>query len=194
MRDTINYARMARKIFKRFLPDPHRMREHRHLRRFGPWLRDPNIWHINRASLSGGLAAGLFVAMLPLPAHMLIAAAVAILLRVNLPISVASVWVSNPLTMAPLFFFQYKLGAWIMREGVRGDVAFVNPQAHFEPTLAWLTSEFSKIWAPLLLGSLIAAVVAAMLGYFGMQWLWRLHVVREWEKRRVARGVNSDRA
>ena len=192
MRNTINYAFMARKIFKRFLPDPHRMREHKYLRRFGPRLRDPNIWHINRASVAGGLAAGLFVAILPLPAHMLIAAAAAILLRVNLPIAVASVWVSNPLTMAPQFFFQYKLGAWILHEGVRGDVAFVNPQAHFEPTLSWLTTEFAKIWAPLLLGSLIVAVVAAAIGYFGIQWLWRLHVVRAWEKRRVARRTNSN--
>lgn len=163
------------------------MREHKYLRPFGARLRDPNIWHVNRASVAGGLAAGLFVAMLPLPAHMLIAAAAAILLRVNLPLAVASVWVSNPLTMAPQFFFQYKLGAWILHESVRRDVSFVDTQVRFEPTITWLATEFNKIWAPLVLGSLIVAVIAAALAYFGMHGLWRLHVVREWEKRRLAR-------
>jgi uncharacterized protein (DUF2062 family) len=185
---------MARKIFKRFLPDPHRMREHKFLRRLGPWLRDPNIWHINRTSVAGGLAAGLFLAMLPIPVHMLFAAVTTIFLRVNLPIAVAAVWISNPLTMAPLFFYQYKLGAWILHEGVRRDVAFANPQAQFEPTLSWLATEFSKIWAPFLLGSLIFAVIAAVIGYLSVHWLWRLHVVRAWERRRAARGVNSKRA
>ena len=47
---------------------------------------------------------------------MLLAALIAIWLKVNLPLSVALVWVSNPITMGPMFYFAYKLGALLMGE------------------------------------------------------------------------------
>ena len=68
-----------RSFFKRFLPEPHRVRNHKHLRHFGDLLHDPGIWHLNRRSASGGIAVGLFCAFIPLPIHMIVAAAVAIL-------------------------------------------------------------------------------------------------------------------
>lgn len=184
---------MARKLIKRLLPDLHRIRDHRHIRLFGPRLRDPNLWHINRRSVSGAVAIGFFLSVMPVPGHMLFAAAAAILLRVNLPLSVAAVWITNPLILPPIFFFSYKLGALILHERVRSDVAFAAADKPFEPTIAWVLQELGKIWEPFLLGTLIVGAAAAAIGYFGMHLLWRWHVVSAWEKRRASRAARSGR-
>ncbi len=105
---------MPRSSLRRYLPDPQKLREHRALKPLGKWLQNPEIWHFHRRSVAGAAFIGLFVSFLPVPMHMLIAAAIAIALRCNLPLSVGLVWVNNPLTMGPLFFFAYKLGAWLL--------------------------------------------------------------------------------
>ena len=58
---------------------------------------------------------GLFVAYLPFPGHMLIAGLSALALRVNIPVAVASVWVSNPATMVPMFYAAYEVGRRLLR-------------------------------------------------------------------------------
>ena len=95
---------MTKKFIQRFLPDPTWIKNHQSLRFLGDWLHDPNIWHLNRRSASMAVFIGLFIAFVPLPSQMLMAAVLAVLLRVNLPLSVLLVWVSNPITMPPLFY------------------------------------------------------------------------------------------
>lgn len=167
---------MPKKFLKRYLPDPHKVREHPHLSRFGARLHDPHLWHLSRRSVPGAVSIGLFVAFLPLPFHMILAAALAIAARVNLPISVALVWVSNPLTIPPIFYVTYKLGAWLLDEPAR--------RITIEPTFTWLITEFKAVWQPVLLGCLIYGLAAAILGNLLVRCLWRLHVVRSWRARR----------
>ena len=95
---------MAKKTIQRFLPDPNKIRHHKSLKIFGRLLQDANLWHLNRRSARGAFAVGLFFAFIPVPFQMVLAAAGAILFRVNLPISVALVWLTNPLTMPPIFY------------------------------------------------------------------------------------------
>ena len=66
---------MAKKLIRRFLPDAHKIRDHKHLRVFGTLLHDPNIWHLNRHSVAGAFAVGLFMAFVPMPLQMIPAAA-----------------------------------------------------------------------------------------------------------------------
>ena len=97
----------------------------------------------------------------------------------NLPIAVALVWITNPLTMPPVYYFTYHLGAWIL-----------NTPAHeigFEISWDWISTEFARVWRPFLLGSLLTSIVCATVGYFGMQRLWRWRVIREWEERKKKR-------
>ena len=101
---------MPKHLFKRYAPDPQAVREHKHLRVFAAFLHDPNLFHLNRRSVSGAFAAGLFWAMIPIPVQMLAAALTAITVRINLPISVALVWVTNPFTMPAVFYFNYLVG------------------------------------------------------------------------------------
>lgn len=170
---------MPKRLLKRLLPDHHKVREHKYLRFFGTLLHDPNLWHVNRRSVAGAFSVGLFVAFLPVPFHMIIAAAIAIPARVNLPIAVSLVWVSNPLTMPPVIYFSYKLGAWILRMPAH-DI-------NFEPTLEWLTTQLASIWQPFLLGCLIMSAVFAVLGNLTIRGLWRLQVVRHLEARKRRR-------
>lgn len=158
-----------KKLLKRIMPDPRTILEHRHMSVFGKRIHDANLWHLNRRSASGAVAVGFFVAYMPPLAHMLVAAALAIALRVNLPLAVAAVWANNPLTLAPISYSAYAVGSWVMGVRPKGfDLHFwIDPHN-------WL-----GVLTPFLIGSLVCGVAFAALGYFGVQALWRWNLRRE---------------
>ena len=168
-----------RTILKRYLPERHTFQDHRNLRFFGRLLHDPDIWHITRRSTAGGVAVGLFCAFIPVPIQMVIAAGVAILLRVNLALAVIFAWLSNPITIAPMFIFAYKIGTWLLNVPTQ--------QVMFDFSLQWFTDTFIFIWKPLLLGCFILGSLSAATGYIAFNLLWRLALVRKWEARRDRR-------
>ena len=170
---------MPRHLFKRYAPDHETVRNHKYLRVFGRLLHDPNLWHLNRRSVSGAFAIGLFWAFIPIPFQMVAAAAVAIPARVNLPLSVGLVWVSNPLTMPPLFYFTYRVGLWLLREPL--------PEGEFVFNVETFGSELGHIWEPLYLGSLFCGLVLGVLGYFIIHGLWRWHLFGYIRRRRLRR-------
>ncbi|MCP5142275.1 MAG: DUF2062 domain-containing protein [Gammaproteobacteria bacterium] len=172
---------MPKKLIQRYMPDPKKIREHKHLQVFGSLLHNPNLWHMNRRSVAGAFAVGMFMAAIPVPFQMLLAAAGAIAFRVNLPISVGLVWITNPLTMIPMFYFAYLVGAFVM-----GTPPTIS-QDELQLSWAWLMAELEHIGAPFLLGSLILGIGGAMVSYFGIHLCWRLNVARQWRERKQAR-------
>ncbi|MGC9403435.1 DUF2062 domain-containing protein [Vibrio genomosp. F10] len=168
---------MPRKFIKRFMPDHSVIKRQKALKIFGSVLYNPNLWCLNRRSAAGAFAVGLFMAFVPLPSQMLLAAGLAISCGVNLPLSVALVWISNPITMPVLFYCAYKVGALVMNVPTE---AF-----HFELSWAFLMHQMNTMGPPFLLGCLICGVIAAMIGYFGIRGLWRYSVVRSWQQRRL---------
>ncbi|MDY7561329.1 DUF2062 domain-containing protein [Pseudomonas sp. 10B1] len=171
---------MPRRLIKRFLPDPTRIREHKSLRFFGRFLHDPNLWHLNRHSVSRAVGLGFFAALMPIPFQMLLAAALAIVVRGNLPIGVSLVWLTNPITMPPVFYCTYKIGSWLMQ----------LPPRHFpdELTWNWISGQLSTLWQPFLLGSVVAGLVLGALGFGLTQMYWRWWVGRRWRQRKEKRG------
>ena len=170
---------MPKRLIKRWLPDQDKLKEHKHLRLFGKLLLDANLWHLNRRSAAGAFAVGLFMAWIPLPCQMLLAAGGAILFRVNLPLSVALVWLSNPFTMPPLFYGAYLVGCQLLGHPTQHiDIQF---------TWEWLVSVFETLAPPLLLGSLVLALLSALMGYAFIRTFWRINTVRQWQKRKEAR-------
>ncbi len=170
---------MPRRTLKQFTPSPAKLREIKSLQVLGEWIYEPNLWHLNRYSASMAFFVGLFVAFMPLPGQMIIAALMAVGLRCNLPISVGLVWITNPVTMPAIFYLAYRVGCMLL--GV--------PAIAFEIELSWewLTHSLTTIWQPFLLGCVVCGTLVGSLGYFVISMLWRWQVGRRWHRRRLRR-------
>lgn len=165
-----------RGFFKRVLPEHHKFQQHHQLGILGDILHDPNIFHLNRHSAAGGVAIGLFLAFMPVPGQTILAALLAIYFRVNLPLAVVFVFVSNPLTIPPLFYFAYRSGAMMLQE--------TPINLEFEFSADWLNQVIFEIWDALLLGCFTLGGLTALTGYMVMRMLWRLAIIRKWEERK----------
>ena len=181
---------MPRRLFKRYMPDPDQIRDHKSLRFLGTLMHDPNLWHLNRHSVARAMAVGLFAAFIPLPLQMLIAASLAIPLRGNLPISVGLVWLTNPITMPPVFYCTYMLGSWALQIPAGEITTVVWPRiSHFfeEPSWELIQVLWHPILKPFLLGSVMAGLIAGALGYAVTMFYWRWWVRSSWKKRQQKR-------
>ena len=175
---------MAKKLVRKFLPHPDVITHNRWIKMLGPRLQDPSLWHINRRSCSLAVALGVFCAFIPVPFQMVIAAIGAIWLRVNILIAVPVVWISNPITMPPMFYFCYLVGVEILDIPPRGF--------DFELSFDWLLNGLAAIWEPFLLGCLVVGTVAAVSSYLLMRILWHLHILSH-IRERAARLHNRQR-
>ncbi len=177
---------MPRKFLKRYLPTAAEVRANRSLQFFGALLHDPNLWHLNRRSISVAAAVGGFCAYIPFPVQMPCAAILSLVLRCNMPLALSVVWITNPFTIAPMFFFSYHVGAWLLD--------WPALEESMEISLRWFAGQINHIWQPLLLGSLLCGILLSALLYVAVRVLWRLHVMRRWRKRRarqLTRGVTQ---
>lgn len=161
---------MPKHLLRRYLPDPEKILRIKGLGFLGHRLRDPSLWHLNRRSAAGAMFWGLWCAFLPMPFQSLPAAAAAILFRVNLPLCIVLVWLSNPLTLFPLLIATYVVGCLLLGMPLSTEV---------DVSQAWFLNHAE----PLLLGTLVTGFALACLGYIGMRLFWRWHVVRAWERR-----------
>jgi len=172
---------MPKKTIKRFMPDHQTIKDNKHLKIFGNLLHNANLWHLNRHSIAKAFAVGLFFAFIPVPFQMVLAAGAAIIFHANLPLSIALVWLTNPLTMPAIFYFCYIVGTWIL--GVP------EQDFSFQASWQWVVDSLSTIGPAFLLGCGVLAVIFSILGYVGIQGLWRYSVIKEWNKRKLR---NSD--
>ena len=165
---------MQLETIKKYLPSRREIRGNKYLKFLGDHLHDPNLWHFNRRSVARATATGLFCAFLPMPFEMVPAAVGAILWRANLPLAIAWVWISNPLTWLPLYGPPYLLGAWLLN---RPSVP-LN-----ELTVEIFGQQVAALW----LGCLLVGVAAATTGYFLVNAIWRTKVISSWQRRREER-------
>lgn len=170
---------MAKKFIQRFLPDQDYIKAHPSLRILGNWVHDANLWHLNRHSVSSAFFIGLFWCFIPVPSQMIMAGLSAMLLRANLPLSVALVWITNPLTMAPVFYFAYRVGVAITGSNYQGFA--------FELSWTWFSQGLADTWQPFLIGSVACGLFFGLLGSTTVRYLWRWHAVRRWHQRRLQR-------
>ncbi len=189
--------------FKSRLPDAAKLRHTLHEQLGGSgeeekgirlWIRNtfaqPMVWHLNRRSVAGGVAVGLFVSWVPVPLQMLLAAVLAAVLRVHVPVSVVMVWFTNPLTFAPLLYAAWRSGSMIL-----GKPVFAEPLSFSTYSIL---DKAGQAWPTLLAGMLFCAALSAVIGFTVTMLVWRIHAIRRWKLRRSRRAaeraaiVNSD--
>ena len=174
---------MPRRFFRKFSFKRDEVHGRWFMAPFRHLLHESRLWSIRRRTVVPAFSLGLFVAFFPLPGHFAWAAVLAILLRVNLPVAAVTTLVSNPLTMAPMYYGCYQVGRWILDR---------PPQPFaFEMSMAWLGDQFLTIWQPMLLGCLLVGSWVALIGYIGLDVLWRASIADYLEKRRRKKAAEA---
>ncbi len=159
---------MPRRFFRKFAVKRHHVGDSWVLAPFQHLLHDSRLWGIRRRTVAPAFALGLFVAYMPFPGHILMAAFFALALRINIPVAIVTSFVSNPLTMVPMYSFAYLLGRTILgTEAVDFD---------FEFSLEWVTHTFVQIWQPMMVGCVLLGIASALVGFVVVDLLWRSSV------------------
>ncbi len=170
---------MFKKLIKKYLPDPATLRQHPSMQRFDRFLHDPYLWHLNRRSVRNAFAMGLFAALMPMPGQTVLATILAIWARGNIPVAIALCWLTNPLTMAPIFYICFNIGSIVLQRPPL-DVEF---QANAD----WILSSMEAIGLPFLVGSLIFAAAVSTSAYYLINWIWIASVRRSRKHQLAAR-------
>lgn len=176
---------MPRKHFRKYLSSHQSITGNRFVAWFGPWLQHHNLWHLNRPSVAGGVAVGLFSGLVPGPLQILTGVILSILFRVNLPVAALMTLYTNPLTIVPLYYLAYRYGALV----TMSDTQQHTPAAFNTEGLAWadwlpaLLDWMIAMGKPLAVGLPLLAITLAALGYLLVDNAWKIYVRLAWERR-----------
>lgn len=166
-----------KKHFKKFTPDRAALEKHKLLKPIAHWLTNPKIWHFNRRSIATGIAIGLFFGALPIAGQMLLAAVMAVAMRVNMPAAIVATWITNPVTMPFVYTANYYFGAWLLdRHPV--DLHRVDW------SLEGMLQLGGEILVPLFFGSIVIGVLLSAVSFFGIRIWWRVHIILSHRARR----------
>ncbi len=168
---------MPRRFFRKISLKRHHFAERWYLQPFAHLLHDQRLWGVRRRTIVPGFALGLFIAFMPVPGHVLIAVLAGLMLRVNIPVAALATFVSNPVTIGPMFYLAYRVG--------RALLGLPERPFSVELSLDWLTNSFATIWQPLMLGSMLLGAILALLGFVTLDLIWRASIADYLEKRRA---------
>lgn len=168
------------RLIHRYMPTRERLLATRMLRPFAHRLAHPALWHLNRWSVSRGVALGFFFGLLLPFGQTLVAALVALNIRANVLVTAAATFITNPITNAPIFYAAYRTGLVILPAAPNLSEGQDNAALY---AALWAVD----VSAPTAVGLALFAAVGGTLGYFGAQLGWRLWIGRRWRERRTAR-------
>ena len=165
---------------KSITPDRHTLENPWCLRHFTAVMLDRRCWTFNRSNVTRAFALGLFIAFIPptpLPVHLTACALLGVYFRLNLPVLVATVFISNPFTWVPQVAGSLWVGAKLLGMDL---MPFLHAISH-----RTLWADMAVLWPPLLLGALVLGLIAAGAGYVLAQAVWRAHVIFQLRRRRA---------
>lgn len=175
---------MLKQFFQTWLPSPQKVANMKFMRIFGRSTLNPVLWYVNRKSITRAVFIGTFFGFLPIPFHSILIVAAVLLLEVNLPLALALAWLSNPLTLVPILYVGFWIGAKIfkvqmidkdMMLGVLHQISnWIKSFGHAHVDLS-----LAKI---LISGLIIEALFFAVLFYAMTEISWRLSVYYQWNK------------
>ena len=155
---------------KRYLPKRERIKNIPALQFLGNRILEPNLWHFNRHSLSFAFLIGGIGCFLPIPFQTLPCVLLSIWIRCNVPVTVAVLWISNPITIGPMMFFAYLVGNRLL-----GSEQQPTPM---DPTFEWFMGQLAGIWQPLILGSLVCGLITGIIGFLTIRIYYRWRIAR----------------
>jgi uncharacterized protein (DUF2062 family) len=159
------------------LPSPERLAALPGLGWLAPLAARRELWRFDRRRVAAGLAIGAFFSIMLPVGQALAAVAVAFAARANLPAAALGTFVSNPLTVAPLYAAAYATGAAVL------GLPLELPE-----------KDLAAVGKPLLVGAALIALALAAAAWLAVEALWRLAALRRaarWSSIRNAKGETS---
>ncbi len=177
---------------KAWLPKAETVQNNRWLRWMGPVLNHPRLWHFSRKGIALGLALGIFFGLLIPVAQIPFAATVAVILRANVPMAVASTLVTNPITFGPVYYGAYRLGRAILGEPKPADEQAAAELANLQELPAsnqgtanrWRQGleQLTTVGKPLMVGLAVVATASGLAMYCLVSIIWILKT--RWTRRK----------
>ena len=169
--------RRIRRVKKWMRRLPRRSNVHRYpvLKWFsGTARRHSYLWSFRTREMRSAIFFGMIIALMPLVGiQMLIVFFMAVWLRSNLPLIVAIQWISNPLTMGPIYYADYKIGMAMME--LFGIAPEPNPI--LQPDYDWSHFQWANLadlldtFPPMMLGGLAFGIFLGFFGASSYKWL-----------------------
>jgi len=129
----------------------------------------PEYLSTNRKMISRGVLIGLFIAFIPMPMQMAAVLLFMPFVRFNVPIALAMCWLSNPITMPPMYYMEYLTGSFLL--GIQPEPV--------EMTLEWFKNNLDKIFIPLYFGTAVYSIFGSITAYFAVNYFWHESVHKE---------------
>ena len=172
---------MLRRRLQKIVPAPQSLQQRWFLRPFGQRLADPQLWSLHRRGVTYAFGVGLAICFLPLPVHLPLAATVALLWRLNIPVACGTTFLVNPFTVWPVYYLAYRVGAALLQ----------SPRQHFHFHLswAWLRHGLTPMWAPFIIGCVVCGVLCGVAGWAALELLWRWSVRSRYRSRHAAQSA-----
>jgi uncharacterized protein (DUF2062 family) len=134
----------------------------------------PEFLSANRKMISRGVLLGLLIAFIPMPMQMAAVLLFMPFFRFNVPIALAMCWITNPFTMAPMYFTEYHFGAFLLGMETK----------EVELSVAWFSENMDAIFVPLYTGAVIFSLFFGFLGYWAVNHFWKTSVHEDKQKHR----------
>ncbi len=120
-----------------------------------PFLHRPELWRTGGGCLARGLAIGGICTWIPIPFQMILAGMACYVFRANVIGAFALVWISNPLTYAPMGVIAYSVGSLLVGDSILSASTDANE------TL-WFTKLF--------LGCVVMGCMTSVIGWSVGRW------------------------
>lgn len=134
------------------------------LNQYFPRFKDKVYWTSDRMALARAGFIGCFFMMLPVPFQMVLGSITAYFFRANIPLATALAWVTNPLTMGPIWYGGYRFGTWLLNSPSKEALVAHNQSIEIASS-QWFSEVFPHIWFPFFLGNILIGLMLGSLLY-----------------------------
>lgn len=141
------------------------------------WLRSLLMLDDTEHSIALGTAIGIFLGMTPTVglqtiAVMLLSVTIRPLFRFNVMAALIAIYISNPITVVPIYYGLYKVGTWFVGGSVtREQFAATLEYSGFSEWWNTVVDLFVSLGEPLLVGTAVVAIPCGLVTYPLMRWL-----------------------